>query len=463
MWVKTVNRRELIEIFQAERLRDSDARVGRDFEYIPTSALSLPAREEDLILVWHDDPREALSLPNLIVTPTEQRDFFAWALTYLNTLRPISAFVRIATYDVAERALRLLTTPSLRRRESACAGLILGEAATYIEGKRDLQDVSVRVCAGTYSYVMARALALAFAASDVDSLSNAWFDARTLTGQPVLSLGPSALRAPWQVVQGLEDGILDSRADTESAPLAVFQACANMYFKGQMEQRQWLELDSEVPMISRYASMMRGPREDRVSALERAASELGSSSPTNRVSLAFALGCLASQIAPGTMEHMSLLSPYNHAFPGILLWYGLCAGLQRRSSVDLYAGGLGRRIIREVVRNEAFLDRPSCDICLPELKVLQSKGNGSLDLRTNSGAQIEIELAPCVMGSFRWPPPSNRQESIRSGVSNEELQYLEVDIGNAIETLRKVGARLSALITGGTAQLAKRDRKSRRR
>src|ERR1035437_3787880 len=142
MWIKETTRRELIDIVQAERLEDSGERLFSRYDFKAVSSLSSVDSPEELLLVWQDDPREVLTLPNLIVTASEQRDFFAWALTYLNTLRPLTAYIRVCTYQVAEQALKLQTTPALHRLEDACTGLILGEAATHLDGQRDLRQLS---------------------------------------------------------------------------------------------------------------------------------------------------------------------------------------------------------------------------------------------------------------------------------------------------------------------------------
>src|SRR5258708_924407 len=107
MWVRATNRRELIEIIQAERLEEPRDTLFSRFEFISTTSLSSRNKSEELLLVWYDDPREVFTLPNLIITPPDQRDFFAWALTYLNTLRPLTAYIRISTHELAERALKM--------------------------------------------------------------------------------------------------------------------------------------------------------------------------------------------------------------------------------------------------------------------------------------------------------------------------------------------------------------------
>jgi hypothetical protein len=465
MWVKATNRRELIDIVQAERLVERADRLFSRYDFSAVSSLSSVETREELLLVWQDDPREVQALPNLIVTGSiEQRDFFAWALTYLHALRPLTAYIRVSTYQTAEQALKLQPVPTLHRLEDACVGLMLGETATYLDGQRDLKQMPARTCASTYSFAMARSLALGGLTLEKDLISSAWFDARELTRQSKLPLTRPVLQAPWRVLLGLENGTWGSYSKEMELPLPMLEACLDLFLKGDIDARQWHSLESEVPGISDFGNMMRGPREDRVLAFEEVAARLRIRQVSKPVALAFALGYLASQIAPGTMDHLHLLSPYVHIFPGVLMWYGLCAGLHRRSTVASYAGGLGRRAIREVLRSESFLDRPTCDVGISELQIINSKAKGIFDFRTDSNNQIDIEIAPCVTATFRWPPRSDvSQPPVPQKTNIEEVETIRFDLEDAADELRAIAARLDRLTTSRETRPSKIDRKPRRK
>lgn len=464
MWVRATNRRDLIDIVQVERSYEPADRLFSGYEFSAVSSLTAPNKSDEFLLVWQDDPREVLTLPALIVTVSEQRDFFAWASTYLNTLRPLTAYIRVSSYHAAEQALKLQTPPTLHRLESACAGLILGETATYLDGRRDLMQVPARTCAGTYSFVMARALGLGVLVAEKSEISSAWFEARELTRQSNLPLSRSVLQAPWFVLLGLENGTWKSDPSETQLSRPVLDACLDLYLKGEVDNRQWQSLEPEAPGVGDLGDMMRGPREDRVVALEEIASKLRRrAAATPPVSLSFVLGYCASQIAPGTMDHLQLLAPYVHDFPGVLMWYGLCAGLHRRSTVGSYAGGLGRRTIREVLREEALLDRPTCDVGLAELQILNSKERGRYTFRTNSSAQIEVELAPCISATFRWPPRTEVSEPplSPSKVTADAVEPILSDLERTTEELLEISARLGRLTNRREIKRPRKDRRPR--
>src|SRR5436190_16871577 len=84
----------------------------------------------------------------------------------------------------------------------------------------------------------------------------------------------------------------------------------------------------------------------------------------------FLCGYLASCLHPGSLEYVDLVTSHLSGLPTLMLWYGVCAGLHPQSSVLSEFGGLGRRLLRDVLRREHILDRPDCDLAFDELQVL---------------------------------------------------------------------------------------------
>jgi len=312
MWIKATNRRELIDILQTERNSGAEDTLFPRRDFGAVSALSPELLDDELLLVWQDDPRDSISLPNAIITKSrESRDFLAWAATYVHALRPLTAYVRVTDYQIAERAMKIQNPPSLQRLENACIGLMLGETATHLGGMWDLKQASVRTCASasSYSFAMARALGMGSVSLDTDDVSKTWFEAREATRQPSLSLDRSVLSAPWRVLLGLEHGTWkENTKDRQlgTLPRSVFDACLDLYVQGEVNSRQWSALNAQMPGIDAFAEVMRGPREERVQLLEKSIDQLRDHSPATPPLLAFVIGYMASQIAPGTLDHLHL-------------------------------------------------------------------------------------------------------------------------------------------------------------
>jgi hypothetical protein len=210
---------------------------------------------------------------------------------------------------------------------------------------------------------------------------------------------------------------------------------------------------------------MRGPREDRVTLFEKSLQSLLRNKPSNELHSAFVCGYLASQIGPGAIDHVSLLAPCVHTMPTTFLWYGLCAGLQQNSKLPSYAEGLGRRVLRDALHNENFLDRPSGDIALSELDVVTRSEGPAMEFHTGTKGHLEVELAPCVYSIVRWPSreefTANRYSTM---LETAEVRDVLVEMDRALDRVDYLRSRLSRLVGGfeGTSR-DKRDQRDRKR
>ena len=259
---------------------------------------------------------------------------------------------------MAETSLKRSRAPSLGKLEDACLGLMLGEAASYLEGGFDLRQLSATACANTYSFAMARALAFGMFSTDADPISEGWSKARRLTKQPKLRLDVDSLQIPWAVALSLStDGAIAENLSDHKVPPHIMNACRDLYMTNSIEQRDWNTLTQGFPEVSSILEQMQGVREERVVSLEKALRALAERRSTNPMVGAFLSGYLTSRVAPGTLDHLVLLIPYTPMFPTAFAWYGFCAGLQERSDLQNYLGGLGRRLMREVLRRLSGLDR----------------------------------------------------------------------------------------------------------
>src|SRR5712692_2608292 len=163
MWFKNVSREQLPDIFNPARRLDSDFALE-------TSGIPALLPTNQLGVIWRLNPMETPSLPSaLLISKDEIQELLAWAATYIPIVRPLTAYCRVLERDM-DIPLWQRIEPSLGRLEDACLGLILGEAATYLDGKIDVKQLSPVICARTYSYAMARALALRTLTPDKDPI-----------------------------------------------------------------------------------------------------------------------------------------------------------------------------------------------------------------------------------------------------------------------------------------------------
>jgi hypothetical protein len=126
MWTCSLNRRQFSEF---TRSADEHLREGKEMR---TLAELQSVGPEQIALLWPRQPDQGMRMPTVIlVGDNERREFFAWALTYLPELRPLTAFTRIVTQAEAQRYARSTGSHPLYTWQDACLGLILGEASSY--------------------------------------------------------------------------------------------------------------------------------------------------------------------------------------------------------------------------------------------------------------------------------------------------------------------------------------------
>jgi hypothetical protein len=108
---------------------------------------------------------------------------------------------------------------------------------------------------------------------------------------------------------------------------------------------------------------------------------------------------------------------------------------------------LGRRILREVLREESILDSPRSDIALTELEAMTAYDSASAEFRTGTQGILEIEIAPLVTTTVRWPPKQTEQpEFFQSEMLSLEIRDLSMQLGDLLSKATEVEKRISRLV-----------------
>jgi hypothetical protein len=190
-----------------------------------------------------------------------------------------------------------------------------------------------------------------------------------------------------------------------------------------------------------------GPREDRVVAFERLTDRLDQFATDKPELVSFELGYLASRIAPGMIRHSSILGRIGERFPTAMLWYGFCSGIpegdydlsipSRSRTLDLPVSA--RRIIRELLRPEAPIGAPVCDIGYSELLALSlTEANPADGLVRATPGLIVVELlhGVCVPVNV-FSSPQARTTAGRS-IDSEIISSLRSQVDRLSLTLREL-------------------------
>ncbi|HEX7287323.1 MAG TPA: hypothetical protein VF532_14145 [Candidatus Angelobacter sp.] len=427
-----VERRDFGDLLSPEGVRRLELDAERDLRSVLSKRLP---RELSILAVWAQNPRENDVLPALLVCDDgNETDWAAWITTFGAKIRPFSAFMRLVARSKLE-TLTLDGKPSLKGFTWPVAGLILGEvlAASGLPDK-SLETMPANACESTLSFSIFRAAAAHPRFALWSQVIESWEAVRQLTRQHT-RLIDSALVARVCSVIITSIGLAEGYNLVSPKDLNLITACRELL---RTPARSPLTLKM-IPQFSSIEERMHGSREDRVIAFSELLHDLERSSPADSDLTSFALGYLASRIAPGTIQHSSVLRPAIQKYPTALLWYGFCAGvpslegrLQNPGWTPMEFPASARRIARDLLRSESLLDAPSSDIAFLELLALARTGGDPLKgLITSTQGTATIELAPAISTVVNVGSKVESEDAARSAKGRNLL----IAMGESLEQI----------------------------
>lgn len=427
MFVHVAERAQLGEVFSGRRpFSRRPIRIKQPAQLPRLEALSVAA-------VWAEDPADRDDLPEYLLTAEgQERDWLAWLVNFAPRLRPFTAFCRVLSVSGFSRVLDGFQRPDLGSFGNACIGLILGEALSSEEVlSRPREPLAASGCASVLSFALCRELAVGrHRMVDGDELLRRWVRVRELTRQRDRTLDPHDVIGVAEVLR-----ILLHHGPVASVSLPVLRACQELHERGEVLSEAGLFGSA----FEKAADAMRGTREERVDAFEQMVSEIATGE--RALEADFAIGYLASRINPGTLTHAGLVATVLKRHPAAMLWYGTCAGLVEDTAVTSELGGVGRRVLRELMTPEEALGRPRCDVSASELEILLA-GERADDFAVWSPSQLSVELAPGISTVVNWSSRARTRRSHDSEERSEErgrIEYeLEVAINRLVELHRRV-------------------------
>ncbi|QDT43486.1 hypothetical protein Pan241w_35870 [Gimesia alba] len=403
---------------------------------------------DDILLAWNSSPTEVFSLPRAaIVAEGKTQDFLAWCSTYFRNIRPFTAHCRVESPSNARLAASASATNWTTGNRSVDLGLIITEAIAYSIGRVDINRLPFSAFTRTMSYAIAKAVrnyevTTVSSQEYQDHIEQGWEATRKLVGNAPLELSPSDIRSVWETVLFCE-----SQNNKSNDLLA--NALREIKLEGQLSKNSWINLMPDAEIASKLWIAMEGPREGRVVAVEHGIQVLGKGTKSTRKIRAFAMGYLASRVRPGSLDHLSLVFPLIDDLRESLLWYGVCAGIVPETTVDNYSKGLGWLMRRELGRPSHWLERPVCDIALPELKtLLENREDGKPEFRTISRGVLDVEILPLISTNVRWVDQTDSEvvykREIQKSLFREESR-LDMEVHEILRRIEESAMSLDAI------------------
>lgn len=400
MWNTKLTRRELIElVIGARKLHELKLQRGSGVLF-----------EEDPSLYyafWNQEPTVSLPLPTLVVVPDNG---IADLLIAFNSTpqapTPVTAFFRLLTRQEASVLFDKSLLNITHDVNAAIAVLAMAEAVVHTDGRLSLRQLTPAICKRTLSYAWGIALCAQVPASALEGLPSRWLDTYSIvnasTPIPAVKSTVGSLISPLGMCAQLAMGI---KPDSVVGKLAF----ATLNKERALQEQSWQELASMWGSPLSLQAIAGATREERGSYLQGALKQLATKSlPDGAAAAAF----LATQIAPGSLEHFELLKVAGS--PNVALWYAMFAALQAPGEVLAGTNGVGHRLVRDLTVADDPISRPTADLAYHELKVLERAGLDVIGRKLGHLGEIEVELIPRVTSSFSFHTrirPKNDTES----------------------------------------------------
>lgn len=378
--------------------------------------LSLDKSSEELFLIWPSEYSQSRSLPStVVISPSEKETFHAWAASYVRSLKPFSAFIRVVDTETFDSLPATTIEPRLPEKHLGFLGLILGEAATYYAHRNsDPKNISVQASCGTLSAALTRAISLGYHPNFISrEIDRNWSRARKITRQPSLPISGAQVLEPWTVLMETSPN-MNGGFGSRSLPKYVTSCCKEIVRNGFLSKTSKNMLIRSYPELKVALTEMDGSLESRVIAFEEAAKKIILGFKRKKKIDSFILGLLAALLSNGLFDHYSVLLPYLSDAPDALLWYGMISGMMPNSKISNFSSGVGHRILRELSRVDGLIYPPTCDISIDELFVLSRPGVENFNISTRVSGFLSVEIVPMVNVTLKW---SSRSTSLSRQLS----------------------------------------------
>lgn len=419
MWHSKFSKRDFVEFWlggsrkgfgKARRVSSAEGAVGDD----------------EVHAYWKNEPRGEFFFPSVLVASQAVLDHLFTAINSSPTApAPISAFSRIVLSSEAESYFSNEPIEFASSPIAALASISMAEAVVHSEGKITLRQVSAAACKRTLAFAWGKALTAKTEGGSFGKLAERWFESYTLINAQTPS-------ANTHNTISAEIGALKAYANI-SVGLAPSSEAGNLAYAIHRQHRGelssfWSRLSTAYGFDVSLETLSQANREERGSYLQRALI-LASSSADETIAAICAF--IATQVAPGSLEHLDLLRQSGN--PTIVFWYALYAALQSPNEILAAQGGLGYRVYRDIAQGEDRLSPPTADIGFEELKALERIGLDSFSKKFGHVAEVEVELIPLVISSFSYGSRQARasRQEFSAQAHYENDHYAAAKIGYA--------------------------------
>lgn len=444
MWHLKFSKRDFVEFWLGAGKKSLD-RVQRSSGMEPVDL------DDTIRAYWKQEPSTEYHFPDVIVASEAQLNS---VLTALNATpmaaSPVSAFSRLVTPKDFNEYHVSGSIDLFEHSRAAIAALAMAEAVWHSDGKIGLRQISCAACKRTLSYAWGKAVTMGASGMVFEKLPGRWLEAYSIIN---VSSSPQQLRRTISGVMGALSAVVSIAFELPPRGEAAQLAYAIHRGDRKVLGNYWKELSGAFSAGSSLESILTATREVRANYLQLALREASSSDDESVIAVC---AFIATQVAPGSLEHLDLLRQSGN--PAIVFWYALYAALQSPSEILGAQGGLGYRVYRDISFKEDYLSAPIADIGFDELKILERSGIDSFSKNLGHQGEVVVELLPTITSSFTYSSRQSknaRQEVVQPGLlENDPYLSSRVNpayrdkVDQAINVLSQLSRELGELEDG---------------
>jgi len=407
----------------------------------------LPPVEDSLYMLWETEQGFSNhTLPSYIVLPEGQsKDFLAWASTFIGTIKPFTAFVRVIEWPVAQAIFEHFTPTDTSRLEKSIIGLTIGEGLAR-HNLINPSDLTIGQCRLTASYTVGRAFSVGLLNAALDSIMKRCYKILKENGG-TQDIDIEEIYLIWVLVKRLVQSSDYKKSTKNWSQLIqvrkyevkesifdfymdyILEACREIENNGDISELTWKRLSNNSELFFEMKEEMQSTRERRVLFFEKAMANSAIQKIEIPIAMSFIAAYLTFKVNPGSMTHCSLLGgTIQKSLPTALIWYGFISGLYSKSDLLGAFDCLGRRIIRDISYRSELFDQPTCDVSVDEFDVASSGENKLTYFRKYIEKDLKIEIYPHV--SIHIPIADlNTSKPVDRVID----QKLILELGNSLE------------------------------
>lgn len=422
------------------------------------------SRAGQLTLVWPGPSTgpSTLSNPVILVRDQEYRDFLAWAVTYVKSFVPFTAFFRVLRLSTVHQFELFGPRQIYFEKEilEPLAAVVIAEAATQIGSASALSQISLQACQATFSFAALKCLSAGMHPAHLTDIGDAWSQARSVATESSPRLNAQTASSFWLLCGSalLDDFLVSSNSD-EGWAHALMDLIRTSRRGDDLESSLgWSYLSKEIPQLGQFSRVSQLPRESQIISLDETARYVKQAHLPPFVADA-AVGFQAARLSNGSFDYIGILNDHREALPTALLWFALFS-IWRPGFDGLIAGQcLGRRVAKHAITEVDVFDAPDADISLGEFEILLEAKQGRF--RTDLASSIDIEIAPLVTAKF---PRAVRQDSVERspmGADHERLRRTLSDALKQVDSL--LGPKANQTYSDGLFAKQSSEKRSRPR